>query len=182
MKFRVLCWTAGVGMLLAGFVLGGMPWDLSQTGYWVGFVWLSAYIGNPVLAVHRLGAINVVAAVLVLPPLRYALTQRPFRFLGHVSFMVYLLHVTLICSLFSWVILRLTPLVGYNRASAIGLLSFLIALLGIAAVATRLFDQTSIRLSRKVGAAVPRAVGSLAANTWSRVIVVWARRSPREAR
>jgi peptidoglycan/LPS O-acetylase OafA/YrhL len=174
-KFRALCWTAGAGLLLAGFVLGGTPWNLFDTLYWPSFVWLSARIDNPILAVHRLGAVYVVAAVLVLPPLRHVLTLRPFRFLGRVSFIVYLMHITLICWLFSWLMLRLTPLIGYNRASALGLLIFLIVLMAVAVVATRLFDQTSIRLSRQVGAVVPRAINALAAKTWSRLAVVWAR-------
>jgi peptidoglycan/LPS O-acetylase OafA/YrhL len=166
---RARGWICGAGLLAAGFVLGGTPWNLLGTPYWPGFVWLSERINEPVLMVHRFGAICIVAAALVFPPLRALLAKAPFQFLGRVSFMIYLLHIVLICSLFSWLMLRLSPTLGYNGATVVGLVIFLVVLLGAAAVATTLIDRPSIRLARRVGAAGPRAVRSLTMTVWSRL-------------
>ncbi len=153
-----LAWVAGGVLLVPAILLGGMPWNLAGTPYWTGFAWLSGHMDSPILAVHRFGAICVVAATLLFPPLQFAFTTRPFRFLGRISFTLYLLHIVLICSLFSWVVLHLTPRVGYNAATATGFVLFLVTLLGAATVAEALIDQPTLRLAKAGGTLAPRAI------------------------
>jgi peptidoglycan/LPS O-acetylase OafA/YrhL len=161
---RLVAAVLGCALLIAGVLVGGTPWNLLPTPYWPAFVWLSQWLSEPILMAHRAGAVFVVAAVLVLPALRKLLNQRLFQFLGRVSFMVYLLHVALICSLFSWLLIWLYPVLGYNGATAVGLVIFLTILLSAAAVATPLIDRTSIKLSRAAGVTIPRAVLGLSSS------------------
>jgi peptidoglycan/LPS O-acetylase OafA/YrhL len=160
-KSSVVTWPAGTTLLALGIILGGMPWNLAGTPYWTSFAWLSARIDNPITVVHRLGAVCVVAASLTLPPLRFILTTAPFRFLGRTSFMLYLLHIVLICSLFAWIVSHLTAPFGYNAATAVGFMAFLVVLLAAAAITEKLIDQPSIRLARLGGILAQRMIDHL---------------------
>ncbi|MGI4946805.1 MAG: acyltransferase family protein, partial [Janthinobacterium lividum] len=145
-----LAWWAGAATFTAGVVLGGMPYDLLGTPYWPGFVLASAWLTEPVLAAHRLGAGLLVLAALAWPPLGWALRRRPVLALGRVSFMVYLLHIILICSLASWLVLRLTPAWGYDAATATALVATLAVLFPLATAMTWAADRPAIVWSRQV--------------------------------
>ena len=145
-----LAWCAGAAAFTAGVVLGGMPYDLLGTPYWPGFVLASGWLTEPVLAAHRVGAGLLVLAALAWPPLGWALRRPPVLALGRVSFMVYLLHIILICSLASWLVLRLTPAWGYDGATAAALAATLAALFPLAAAMTWAADRPAIAWSRRV--------------------------------
>ena len=145
-----LAWWGGAAAFATGVVLGGMPYDLLGTPYWPGFVLASGWLTEPVLAAHRVGAGLLVLAALAWPPLGWALRRRPVLALGRVSFMVYLLHIILICSLASWLMLRLTPTWGYDGATAAALAATLAVLLPLAAAMTWVADRPAIAWSRRV--------------------------------
>ena len=149
-----LAWWGGAAAFAGGVVLGGMPYDLLGTPYWPGFVLASGWLQEPVLAAHRVGAGLLVLAALAWPPLGWALRRGPVLALGRVSFMVYLLHIILICSLASWVVLRLTPAWGYDAATVAALAATLAALFPLAAAMTWAADRPAIALSRKLEWAV----------------------------
>jgi len=155
-RWRAVAAPAGAALLGIGLVLGGTPYNIFDTPYWPPYLRLAPLIDNPVLAAHRLGALCIVAATLLLPGLRHFLTLRPLRWLGRVSFMVYLLHVILICTLYSRLVLWLSPQLGYHASTGLALPVFLAALLAAARVATSLFDAPSIRLAARGGAQVAR--------------------------
>ena len=165
-QYRAVAWIGGAVLLVAGFALGGTPFNLQDTAYWQSFAWMSARLDNPVLLAHRVGAIAVVAAAVVWPPLHQVLTWAPIRFLGRVSFMVYLLHILLICSLFSWLLMGLTPIAGYNLATLLAMVIFLVVLLALATLATRLIDEPAIRLSRRMGTLTAKTLTMLRASAW----------------
>ena len=143
-----LAWLGGAAAFAGGVVLGGMPYDLLGTPYWPGFLLASEWLAEPVLAAHRTGAGLLVAAALAWPPLRWALTRAPVLALGRVSFMVYLLHIILLCSLASWIVLRLTPAWGYDASTAAALGATLAVLFPLAAAMTWAADRPAITLSR----------------------------------
>ena len=109
----------------------------------------SRWVTEPIPAAHRVGAGLLVVAALAWPPLRLALTRGPVLALGRVSFMVYLLHIVLICSLASWVVLRLTPAWGYDAATVAALGAMLAVLFPLAWAMTWAADRPAITLSRR---------------------------------
>jgi len=141
-------WWGGAGAFTGGVILGGMPYDLLGTSYWPAFVWVSGWLAEPVLVAHRIGAALLVVAVLAWPPLQWALTRPALLALGRVSFMVYLCHIIVLCSLASGLVLWLTPGWGYDAATAVALAATLVTVLGVAAVMTRWVDVPATALSR----------------------------------
>jgi len=144
----------GAIVFLAAIVLGGMPYNLLGTLYWGPFVYASGYFSAPVLDAHRVGAALMVVAALSLPPLAWLLSRPPVLALGRWSFMVYLCHIVVLVSLGSWIVLHLTPRLGYDAASAVAFALSIATVLALACVLTRLVDGPAIRLSRRAERAV----------------------------
>jgi peptidoglycan/LPS O-acetylase OafA/YrhL len=155
---RRLRWIAGLLLFVVAFITGGTPYELLGTPYWQAFVWTSAHIQNPVLAAHRLGAALMVAAVLIWPPLQQLLSSRLSAYLGRISFMTYLCHIIVLCSLVSWIVLTLTPRIGYDAATAVSFAVFLPVVFATAHVMTRWVDAPSIMLSRRAGRVLSTAM------------------------
>lgn len=84
-------------------------------------------------------------------PLQALLGAPVFGFLGRVSFMLYLVHVVVICTLGSWLVLRLMPLTGHNAACVLALPVLLGVALAVDSLGTRWVDQPCVRLAHRVG-------------------------------
>ena len=148
---------AGVGLLGAGILAGGMPYalNLPEPGLYEHiFLLLGPMLPRPVELLHDLGATMIVAGVLLWRPAQHLLERPLFVYLGRISFMLYLVHVPVLCSLISWLVLRLVPLMGYNRTSLLLLVVFYVTVIVLADLATRAFDEPAIRLSRQAGQAL----------------------------
>ncbi len=157
----MVAWIAGAVLLAAGLLLGGAPyWAPNPTPYW----WLArelvAVSPNPALQMHRIGAACLVGATLLWPPLRYLLGGVIGRWLGRVSFMTYLLHVAILAGLGAWLVLRLTPALGYDGAVLATLPLVVAAILAAASVASRWIDRPSIALAHAGAARLVRAVSA----------------------
>ena len=118
----------------------------------------------------QLAALSVVTAVLLWRPLQRLLLTHVSQWLGRVSFMLYLVHVPILCSLGAWLLVRLAPLLCYNAPTLLVLPCCLTTGLAIAGLTTRLIDEPSIRLARRVGAAVMPALRRL--RVWLRPVPV----------
>jgi peptidoglycan/LPS O-acetylase OafA/YrhL len=93
---------------------------------------------------HAIGASFLLLAILSLAPLQAALAARGPRFLGHISFSLYLIHVPLIYTLIAQLFLS-TELVGYGRFMLV-LTALLASSLGAAWLLTELVDGPTNRL------------------------------------
>lgn len=103
-----------------------------------------------------LAAVLVVAGVLLSSSLRRWLGSAGCRFLGRISFPLYLFHLPLILSLGSWLMLRLLPWLGMTGAAfATFALVAPLALL-VAWIMTWLVERPSLHLAARVGAAAER--------------------------
>ena len=165
-------WAMGLLLMAGGAAAGGMPYVLSGAYLWV---WRHSYpaIAEPTLLIHRLGALCLVAAALSFVPFQRVLDGRVCQFLGRVSFMLYLLHVPLIASLGSWVVVLGAPGLGYNVAVLAALALVGAATLGLAMLGTAWVDVPLVRLSRRVAAGVARGsvVAGQAMTVWRRAII-----------
>jgi peptidoglycan/LPS O-acetylase OafA/YrhL len=147
-------WPAGAALAAAGLLLGGTAYY----GLWIE-PWntlariVAPFSPNPVLALHRVAAVLLVAAALVWRPAIGLLHTRPCQFLGRVSFMMYLCHAIMLCSVASWLILKLSPACGYNLATALALPAFLAVLLPVAWVGTLLVDRPGTRFAHRAARA-----------------------------
>jgi peptidoglycan/LPS O-acetylase OafA/YrhL len=148
----LLAWGCGVPLLAAALLLGGAPYYVTSWTPYVGAAtWLARGTPDPILFMHRAGAALLVTVVLFWQPLQALLTTRLIAFLGRVSFMVYLCHVSLICTVASFLVLHLSPRVGYNAASALALPILLAVLMATASIATRWIDRPCIMLAYRLG-------------------------------
>ena len=153
-SLKILAWPLGLPLLLLAVLLGGAPYYARiWTSYWTLAGWIGSVTSvDPTLQLHRIGATLLVAAVLILPPMRALLSGWIGRTLGRISFMTYLLHAPILCAVVAWVVLRLSPLVGYNTATVLSMPVFLALVLPFAALATRLVDEPSINFARREAA------------------------------
>ncbi len=99
---------------------------------------------------HMLGATILVAATLHWPFAQTILGSRTGRFLGKISFVLYLIQVPIICSLTSWVFLTLAP-VSVSIAAKVAALSTVAVIFAVSAATCRFIDQAPTRLSRAAG-------------------------------
>jgi len=155
---------AAIVLLAAAMFLGGIPYDIDfdANGFYARlYNALSPWIGVIQLLTYRLAALCLVTAALLWRPLQLLLLTRPSQWLGRVSFMLYLVHVPILCSFGAWLLVRLAPLLGYNRATLVVLPCFLAAALAVAGLTTRLIDEPSIKAARRVGAMVMPALRRL---------------------
>jgi peptidoglycan/LPS O-acetylase OafA/YrhL len=149
--------TAGIALLAAALLLGGLPYDAGNGVYARIYDVLNPYVGVLALLGYRVAALCIVAALLIWPPLQRPLLTRASQWLGHASYIIYLVHVPVLCSLGAWLLLRLDPVLGYNAATVVILPVFLAATLTVAGFGARWIDDPSNRVSRLAGAAVMAA-------------------------
>lgn len=142
-----------------------LMWALLPVGLLLGPIQLSIYQGfysqyklpmfshtEFVVFVHTIGAIITVLAALKLRPLARLLETRLLRYLGKVSFSLYLTHVVVLGSFASIMFNRLYPHLGYSRSIAITFPVAVVATFVIAHLYTRFVDMPSIVLSKRIGA------------------------------
>jgi peptidoglycan/LPS O-acetylase OafA/YrhL len=147
-----------IALLAAGAFLGGTPFDMSDEPYKSLYVIAAPWLGNVTMFTHRVGALCLVAGVLLFPPLQRLLLGGVSQWLGRASFALYLVHVPLLCSLGAWVLLRTEPGLGYNAASLVALAAYMTAALIVAGLVARWVDEPSIWASKQVGAMVTRVI------------------------
>ena len=99
---------------------------------------------------HMIGATLVVATVLHWPLLQRTLGSRIGRFLGRISFTLYLIHIPIICSLTAWIVMALATL-PVPIASAIAAVITITSVFAIAAMVCRFVDEFPTRFSREAG-------------------------------
>jgi peptidoglycan/LPS O-acetylase OafA/YrhL len=95
---------------------------------------------------HMLGASIVVATTLHWPLAQGVFGSRLGRFLGKISFVLYLVHVPIICSFMAWAFLAF--------GATIAALSTVVLVFVISAATYRIIDEMPTRFSRQAGRAV----------------------------
>ncbi|KQZ00919.1 hypothetical protein ASD45_08635 [Pseudolabrys sp. Root1462] len=138
-------------VFMLGAFLCGVP-STSTAVPW--FDWLP-YIGKWDTARfwHELGAILVVASLLMSRGLQDMLATRPLLWLGRISFTLYLIHLPIVCAMVPAIVIALREY-SYGLAGGAAALAAAAVSLGLATVLTPYVDRWPTRLSQKVGDAV----------------------------
>lgn len=135
-------------LLLLGLFLGSYPTEFGRKDT------LFDQLGHTLLEYsnwfHPVGAFLVVLAFVVSPFFQRMASLRIFRFLGHVSFPLYLLHMLVLGSLGSYAFLKIYPLLGYNYTVLAVFLISTVFLLIFSWLMTRYIDGPGIRFSKFV--------------------------------
>jgi len=135
------------GVFLAGLYLGAYshtPADVVPT--WHFFFPRTL----PTTAYHMMGAILVVGAVLYCRWLQRWLGGRFGGYLGRLSFVLYLVHLPIICSVTAWSMLLLRSLT-YEANAAIAMLVTTASVFGLSTLIYRHVDVHTTSLSRYAG-------------------------------
>jgi peptidoglycan/LPS O-acetylase OafA/YrhL len=135
-------------LLVSGLVFGSYPSGNDITGTLFGHFMHSTH--SYMSYFHAIGAFMVVLAFVISPLLQRFISFRPFRFLGYVSFSLYLIHPLLIGSFSCYLFMRLFPMLGYNAAVLVVFSSTGIVLLLLSWLMARYIDDPGIRLARYV--------------------------------
>jgi peptidoglycan/LPS O-acetylase OafA/YrhL len=99
---------------------------------------------------HSIGATLLLIGVLTSSTAQRSLASSLGKFLGRISFTLYLIHVPILCSLGAWLIVELAAY-GNTTAAAVGLPVTIFTCLGLAALLSPLVDGGAVSLSRHVG-------------------------------
>jgi peptidoglycan/LPS O-acetylase OafA/YrhL len=142
---RKISFLAGVSLTLA-LVLGSFPSNGSKAGT------LFEHLGHVLLEYtnwyHAIGAYLLVLSFVIAPGLQKAANVAVLRFIGRISFSLYLLHALIIGSYSSWLFLHLAPFVGYHLAVAIVFLTSLPLVLILSQMMTTYIDDKGVAFSR----------------------------------
>lgn len=138
---------AWIPLLTVSLLVGAVPVGL-LTGTM--FEVLPGWIGHGMdvpTRMHIMGAILLVGVLISVPALQRALAIRPFRYLGRISFGLYLTHLLVLGTVSCWLFLMVEPRLGYLPAFAMTFLISAGVMWLIAHAFTRFVDGPAIALS-----------------------------------
>lgn len=134
-----------VALVIVGLYLGGVP--IPGAGMAPAYARLFALPFNTVqtwVLLHVLGAGAIVLAVLGSGSLQRGLSTRPMRWLGRTSFGLYLVHMVVIGTVASWLIVWLAPRTTYSVAAAAAVAATVVVSLAGAELFTRWVDAPTL--------------------------------------
>jgi peptidoglycan/LPS O-acetylase OafA/YrhL len=128
------------------FILAGQPINVLQLPDYF-FPDLGGITGEPY---HVAGSVMLIVAVLMSPRLQQAFSLKLFRFLGYISFSLYLLHVPVIGSVGCFTFLKLLGTTSYGNAVAGAFAMTIIVTVAAAYVMTKLIDDKGVQFSKYI--------------------------------
>ncbi len=96
---------------------------------------------------HIIGGYMLILSVILSPRLQSFFSTRPLRFLGHISFSLYLLHCLIIGSISCFAFLKLYGPMGYNGAVAVVFIITSVAVLGLSYLMAEYVDMKGVKLA-----------------------------------
>jgi peptidoglycan/LPS O-acetylase OafA/YrhL len=141
-------WVAAV-LAVIGLALGSYPYFGAEHGFWRFLPTPGDAL--PIVFHHSLGAVCLLAATHFAPPgVRAGFDRAVFRFLGRVSYGLYLIHFAVLAALPTWLVLLLAPAVGYLPAVALAFVPTLPAVLAAAYGFAWAVDEPATRFAGRL--------------------------------
>ncbi len=134
-------------LLIIGLILGAFPSNNVITHTFISNFPGSKFVGG---WYHNIGAYFLVLSFVIAPFLQRLIDLRFFRFLGYISFSLYLLHPLIIGSFSSFIFLKLYHSCGYNYSVAIVFILTTCFCLYISWLMTKYIDIPSTGFSKYV--------------------------------
>ena len=134
-----------LALVTLGIYCGSYPYYGAETGLWSALPAIGS-AHKPVFY-HVLGAFALILATRLFAEAREVFSKRPFRFLGRISYSLYLVHFPLVCSVATGLFLVLLPHFGYAAAVAAVFVAMVPVVLAASTLFTLLVDEPAIRLS-----------------------------------
>ncbi len=135
-------------ILLAGLTIGSYPSNNSIKNTL--FENMDPYMMNYAGWFHPVGAYLLVLSIVLSPALQKVFSMRIFAFLGYISFSLYLLHVPLISSFGSYLLIRTHNQIGYNQSVLLVFVTTAILLLFVSWLMTKYIDEGGVKLAHRV--------------------------------
>jgi peptidoglycan/LPS O-acetylase OafA/YrhL len=132
-------------LLLLALVFGAHP----ATGNWLPTFTPQPH-GGPTELYHMVGSVLLLISILMSPRMQRILSGKLPRFLGYISFCLYLLHPIVIGTFGCFLFLQLFPHLSYMQTVGITYMATIVVAIGAAFVMTRLVDERGVRLSKYV--------------------------------
>jgi peptidoglycan/LPS O-acetylase OafA/YrhL len=148
-------------LLVVSLLLGSMPFCATFPDTWQETIKTTIWDYTPWCLI--VAAYFLILAYVLSPFLQKIASFAPFRFLGYISFSLYLLHPLLLGSFSSWLFLRLYGTMGYNNSALVVFLCTVAVLLPASWLMAKYIDQYGIRLARKAYEYVKNPVVAAAA-------------------
>ncbi len=134
-----------LALVTLGIYLGSYPYYGAETGLWSALPGIGS-AHKPVFY-HVLGAFVLILTTRLFGEAREVFSRRPFRFLGRISYSLYLIHFPLVCSVATGLMLALLPHLGYTATISVVFAVMVPVVLAAATLFTLLVDEPAIRLS-----------------------------------
>lgn len=157
---------ACLGLAALALLLGTVPYSAARGAFWNGLAAIPVkglglswhWIGPGALrmdgpsACHGIAAVMLVLAVACSPWLRERLSGQGMRYLGRISFPLYLVHIPVLMSVGCGTLLAAHSAgLAYGAAVAIAVAAYAAVALGLAALAARVVEGPAIRLAGQGG-------------------------------
>lgn len=134
-------------LFIIGIVVGCYDDDYQNPIY----TFLSfSFITSTELFYHILGAAIILLAILSSSSLKNIFSHKIMKFLGRISFSVYVLHQIIICSFSSLLFIILIPYLSYPIAFIIMAISTIVITISLAYLSSRYIDEPATKLSKKI--------------------------------
>ena len=136
---------AGVPILLLGLFLGGFPSGVIPTNAY-------RFLFGEISSVdwHMLGAVLTLYGLFSLPWLQRGLSIKPFRWLGRISYAVYLLHIPVLFGLSTAIFLWMKDRMGYLYSVGLSFGVSLLLLLVLSWGYHRVVEPLCVKAQRKI--------------------------------
>jgi peptidoglycan/LPS O-acetylase OafA/YrhL len=135
-------------LLMLGLFLGSYPSAINNNGTL--FDHMPQIIKRYAIWFHVLGAYALVLAFVISPAFQRAISVSVFRFLGYISFSLYLLHPIIIGSFGSYFFLKLYGHFDYNHSVAVVFILTISVTMFLSWLMEKYIDDPGIRFSKYV--------------------------------
>lgn len=141
--------TAGGCMFILGLFFGSYPlFIVGDPGYWGGMQRISDATGMQEKFWYTIGGFFLIFGLTLCTPLQRLFTIAPIRFIGTISYPLYLIHLQLMGSVMSAIFKGLLGKLSYDAAALTSFLIYIVILIPLSYAGVFLVDRPSITVGR----------------------------------